>query len=99
MNIQFSDCQSTIENAVLFLIIISILLAIVSGIMLFGNEKIPKNNKGWFWFEFLGPLHPLFTKKYLSQRALKWRIPFFASLLVTILGAIFINVFNLCSAS
>ena len=99
MNIQFSDCQSTVENIILYLMIISILLTIVSGVMLFGNEKLPKNNKGWLGLELLGPLHPLFTKKYLNQRALKWRIPFFASVLVTILGTIFINVFNLCSTS
>ena len=96
MNTQSPSCQSTLELTIVFVMILSFLIIIISGIMLFGNEKLPKNKKGWLFFELIGPLHPLITKRYLNQRALKWRLPFLFSLLIFILGAIVITSFNLC---
>ncbi|MFV8782177.1 hypothetical protein ACNKU7_07115 [Microbulbifer sp. SA54] len=98
MTIQFSDCQGVYEHAVVWVMGISILVAIFSGLLLFTGEKAT-DKKGAIVIEFLGPLHPLFTAKYLTDKAAKWRFPFFCSVSVVAVCVVCFNVFNVCAAN
>ncbi|WP_226669109.1 hypothetical protein [Microbulbifer aggregans] len=98
MIIQFSDCQGVYEQAVVWVMGISILVAIFSGLVLITGEKAI-DKKGAFVIELLGPLHLLFTAKYLTDKAAKWRFPFFGSVSVIAVCVVCFNVFNVCAAN
>lgn len=98
MSIQYSDCQSIYEQVVVWAMGISILIAVISGVALFSSEKV-NGKKELLTLELLGPLHPLFTTKYLSRNAIKWRYPFFTSVLVIVLCVVCFNVFGVCAAN
>jgi hypothetical protein len=90
-----SDCQGFFEQGVVVLLAVSILASIVSGFSLFNGEQIG-DRKGTIFAELLGPLHPLVTGKYLTDRAAKWRWPFFGSISMIVICSVVLEFGGIC---
>lgn len=82
MTIYFDNCSLLYEKLAFSIMVVSILGVIVFGFMVFTNEKEPDKG-GWHWLEILGPLHPVFTKKYLNETGIKYW-PYFAVCFISI---------------
>lgn len=90
MIIHFSDCGTVWEQVLVWILVVSILIAIVSALLLFSSEKTlewKKDKKAVLLDELLGPFHTLVSSRYLTAQGAKWRRVF--------LGAVFAIVFNI----
>ncbi|NVK58391.1 MAG: hypothetical protein HWE26_22630 [Alteromonadaceae bacterium] len=92
----FSNCHGILEISIFLISVLSILIIIISGVVLFSGEKIEDSKGAWFT-ELLGPLHPLFTSKYLVPSAAKWRYPFFGSIVTLIVCYVLFANAGICS--
>ncbi|MDO6694243.1 hypothetical protein Q4574_13195 [Aliiglaciecola sp. 3_MG-2023] len=100
MTIHFSNCVEVWEKIFFWMPIPTILIAIFSGIMLFGQENPPnwkKHKKRVIIFELLGPLHPLVTTKYLKAEAVKYRWWFFVSVILLIFWGVGLGYAPICT--
>jgi len=98
MSIDFSNCSTLFEQAVIWLFGLSILVVIFSGAFLFGGEK-PQGKKISWKRELLGPLHPLFSKDYLKEEAYIYIKPFYGSIAIIVICIVLIKSMNLCAVN
>ncbi|MCP4595328.1 hypothetical protein [Neptuniibacter sp.] len=66
------NCDPLIEQVFTVGFVLSILVVIVTGFVVFSNETKPEKGK-WVLLEILGPLHPLVTNRYLNEKGRKWK--------------------------
>ena len=97
MHIHFSNCNTSIEILYFILSGLSVLIAIISGMMVFSNEK-ELEGKDALLNAILGPLNIFLTDKSLNKTGKKWRFFFIGSVLSIIISMILGLYFQPCSA-
>lgn len=98
MHIHFSNCNTSIEMLYFILFGLSVLIAIISGMMVFSNEK-ELEGKDAVLNTILGPLNIFFTDKMLNKTGRRWRFFFIGSVLSIIVLMVLGLYFQPCLAS
>ncbi|OZG69976.1 hypothetical protein BTA51_28300 [Hahella sp. CCB-MM4] len=93
--IDFNACDSIVDKVSIVILILSILMAILSGIGVYSNESEEIKKKEIFR-EVLGGLDVFFTGRYLNSTGKKWRRPYLVSILYIVMWCLYAHHFIEC---
>lgn len=97
MHIHFSNCETVIEVLYFIFSFLMVLTFIISGMMVFSNEK-ELEGKDAIFNSIFSLINLFFTGKYLNKKGKKWRVPFISSILGIVLVIIIAFYFKPCLA-
>lgn len=90
-----SDCASESEKYIFIFICMSTLLSMISGVLVFSNER---KNREFSSYDLLGFLYIVFSGKPLNDTGRKWRPVFLLMLLISLLGSYYVKLSGICGA-
>ncbi len=102
MTVDYSNCIYTWEKVAFWIPVVDFFIITISSVVLFNMEKVPnwkESKKDTIIFELLGPLHVIFSDRYLKTGAKVWRWIFVGSVSVLVIHILAVASFSICSPS